>query len=289
MNNRITRAWIDEDEVIRCLSQVCTDDCPRIKTCETVVSLSILVDTERGNGNMSDIIMVDGVQYRKVARKAEVGERVRVVGNVSIHGFNIGDTVTCIDMDEFIDTDGIDWFMVEGDYNVLEPVSIALPSVNHTKISVKITKVYGDSIIPRYQTEGAAGFDLHAYIPDYDAGLAQRRSIQILPGDRKLIGTGIRVQIPEGYEIQLRPRSGLALKRGITLTNSPGTIDFGFTGEIGVILENRGEGSFIIRNGDRICQGVLQAVPIAEFIEVDALDESERGERGFGSTNGVSE
>lgn len=148
------------------------------------------------------------------------------------------------------------------------------------EIPVKIKKLRPDAIIPIYATEGAAGFDLHAYLES---------SYHVIhPGERELIQTGIAVQIPPGYEVQVRPRSGLALKRGITVLNTPGTIDSDYTGEIGVIIINHGDEPYRIEHKDRIAQGVIQCVPHAKFEVVDDLDETERGASGFGST-GVKE
>lgn len=108
--------------------------------------------------------------------------------------------------------------------------------------------------------------------------------VRINPGGRALIPSGLHVAIPEGYEIQVRPRSGLALKFGVSCTNTPGTIDSSYRGDIGIILENRGTEPFEVRQGDKIAQLVLQEVPIIEWIPVESLDETERGEGGFGHT-----
>lgn len=108
--------------------------------------------------------------------------------------------------------------------------------------------------------------------------------VRINPGGRALIPTGLYVAIPEGYEIQVRPRSGLALKFGVSCTNSPGTIDACYRGEIGIILENRGTEPFDVRQGDKICQLVLKEVPIIEWVPVESLDETARGGNGYMST-----
>ena len=108
--------------------------------------------------------------------------------------------------------------------------------------------------------------------------------IRINPSGRALIPTGLHVAIPEGYEIQVRPRSGLALKAGVSCVNTPGTIDSSYRGDIGIILENRGTEPFDVCQGDRIAQLVLQEVPIIEWVPVESLDETERGEGGFGHT-----
>ncbi len=141
------------------------------------------------------------------------------------------------------------------------------------KIAVKVKKLTNDAIVPTYAKPGDAGFDFHAT----DEGF-------LLPGETAVIGTGLAFEIPEGYEIQVRPRSGLAAKHGITVLNSPGTVDAGYRGEVKVILHNAGHGAFEINKGDRIAQGVLSKVNQAKFIEVDELEESERGADGFGST-----
>lgn len=108
--------------------------------------------------------------------------------------------------------------------------------------------------------------------------------IRINPGGRALIPTGLHVAIPEGYEIQVRPRSGLALKHGISCTNSPGTIDASYRGDIGIILENRGFEPFDVHHGDRIAQLVLKEVPIIEWVPVESLDKTARGEGSYCST-----
>lgn len=108
--------------------------------------------------------------------------------------------------------------------------------------------------------------------------------VRIQPGGRALIPTGLFVAIPEGYEIQVRPRSGLSLKYAITIVNTPGTIDASYRGEIGIILENRGTEPFDVHQGDKICQLVLKEVPIIEWVPVESLDETARGEGGFNST-----
>jgi dUTP pyrophosphatase len=145
------------------------------------------------------------------------------------------------------------------------------------KVNVRVKKAAPDVNLPKYQSDLAAGFDIEAYI---GAG----RTIMIPPGERRLIGTGLHVQLPPNFELQLRPRSGLALKNGITLTNSPGTIDADFTGEVGVILENRGDKLFVVEHGMRICQGVVKQFEKAHFTIVDELAETERGPGSFGHT-----
>ncbi len=134
--------------------------------------------------------------------------------------------------------------------------------------------------LPAYETSGAAGADLRANLPD-------RGEIKLAPGARALVPTGLRLAIPEGWEVQIRPRSGLALKHGITLPNSPGTIDSDYRGPLGVIVMNAGEAAFTIAHGDRIAQMVAAPVVQAGFDLVETLPETVRGTGGFGST-GVS-
>lgn len=141
-------------------------------------------------------------------------------------------------------------------------------------VPVRIKKLKPEAIIPAYQSEGAAGVDLHACIFDY---------VRIHQGYRKLIPTGIAIQLPPGYEAQIRPRSGLALKKGITVLNTPGTIDSDYRLELGVIIFNTNYEPFDIKPGDRIAQMVIAPVVTAQFIEVEELSDSERT-GGFGST-----
>ena len=133
--------------------------------------------------------------------------------------------------------------------------------------------------LPSYETEGAAGADLRANFPE-DA----RDGLTLAPGARALIPTGLRLAIPAGYEVQVRPRSGLALKHGITLPNTPGTIDSDYRGPLGVIVLNTGDAPFHIAHGDRIAQMIVAPVVQAAFDLVDDLDETARGAGGFGST-----
>ena len=134
--------------------------------------------------------------------------------------------------------------------------------------------------LPAYQTAGAAGADLCANFPE-----AQRAAGLVLaPMQRAICPTGLRVAIPAGYEMQIRPRSGLATKHGITLPNTPGTIDSDYRGPLGVALVNLGDAPFTIRHGDRVAQAVVAPVVQAGFAVVEALDETARGEGGFGST-----
>jgi dUTP pyrophosphatase len=131
--------------------------------------------------------------------------------------------------------------------------------------------------LPRYETAGAAGADLRA-------NLADRGAVMIAPGARALVPTGLRLAIPEGYEVQVRPRSGLALKHGITLPNSPGTIDSDYRGPLGVIVMNAGAEPFTVEHGMRIAQMVVAPVVQAEFDVVERLEDTARGTGGFGST-----
>ena len=123
--------------------------------------------------------------------------------------------------------------------------------------------------LPAYATEGAAGADLRANLPD-------RGELVLAPGARALVPTGLRLEIPEGYEVQIRPRSGLALKHGIVLPNSPGTIDWDYRGPLGVIVMNAGDEAFVIAHGDRIAQMVVAPVVQARFETVAGLSESAR-------------
>ena len=129
--------------------------------------------------------------------------------------------------------------------------------------------------LPAYETADSAGMDLRAHLDD---------SIVLAPGERILIPTGLRLEIPPGYEGQVRPRSGLALKRGLTVLNAPGTIDADYRGDIGIILINLSQEDQRIEPGERIAQLVFAAVTHAQLIEVEGLEESERGTGGFGST-----
>ncbi|MFT8813882.1 dUTP diphosphatase [Acetobacter fabarum] len=132
-----------------------------------------------------------------------------------------------------------------------------------------------DLPLPAYATQGAAGMDLLAAL---DAPLL------LEPGQRGLVPTGLSIALPAGYELQVRPRSGLALKHGIVLPNAPGTIDEDYRGEIGVIVMNAGQEAFVVEPGMRIAQAVIAPVIRATWIECDNLDETERGAGGFGST-----
>jgi len=142
-----------------------------------------------------------------------------------------------------------------------------------TKIQIK--KKTSSVLIPKYETTGSSGMDISAYIEN---------NIIINPGEKSLISTGFSIAVPRGYEVQIRPRSGLAAKNNITVLNTPGTIDADYRGEIKVILINLGREKFIIENGQRIAQMVVCPVVQANFEEVEELSNTERGTGGFGST-----
>lgn len=131
--------------------------------------------------------------------------------------------------------------------------------------------------LPAYETDGAAGMDLRAAV-------AEDQPLTLALGARALVPTGLRIALEPGFEAQIRPRSGLALKHGITCLNSPGTIDSDYRGEVGVILANLGSEPFVIRRGERIAQMVVAPYSRAQWIEADSLDETARGAGGFGST-----
>ncbi len=143
--------------------------------------------------------------------------------------------------------------------------------------TVKVKRLRPESVnpLPAYMTSRAAGMDLRADLAD---------DLVLHPGQRALIPTGIAIELPEGYEAQVRPRSGLALRHGISLVNSPGTIDTDYRGEIGVIVINHGAEPFIVRNGERIAQIVFAPFARAALVEVSELGESGRGDGGFGHT-----
>ena len=151
-----------------------------------------------------------------------------------------------------------------------------MSSTNDVPLAVKRLP-HGEGLdLPAYATAGAAGMDVLA-----------AEDVTLAPGARHAVATGLAVAIPPGFEIQVRPRSGLALKHGISVPNTPGTIDSDYRGELKVIMINHGAEEFAIRRGDRIAQLVLAPVTRASWLEVDSLDETARGEGGFGSTGGV--
>jgi dUTP pyrophosphatase len=146
-------------------------------------------------------------------------------------------------------------------------------------ITLRVLRLpHGEGLpLPSYQSEHAAGLDLVAALPE-DA------PVELEPSDRALVPTGLVIELPEGYEAQLRPRSGLALKHGATVLNSPGTIDADYRGEVKVLIINLGAETFLIQRGDRIAQLVVSPVTHVEIIAADALGATNRGEGGFGST-----
>lgn len=129
--------------------------------------------------------------------------------------------------------------------------------------------------LPSYQTTGSAGADLYAAVPS---------PLVLAPGERVLVPTGLALELPEGVEAQVRPRSGLALKHGVTTLNAPGTIDSDYRGEVGVLLINHGSEDFAVRRGDRIAQLVVMPVTQASFVNATSLSETDRGGGGFGHT-----
>lgn len=138
---------------------------------------------------------------------------------------------------------------------------------------LKVKKIHPDAVIPKYANYGDAGLDLYS-VEDY----------VVNPGDHILVKTGLQLEIPMGFESQIRPRSGLALKHRITVLNSPATIDSGYRGELGIIIINHGDEDFEIKKGDKIAQLVIAKHEIAEVMEVEELFPSQRGTGGFGST-----
>lgn len=140
-------------------------------------------------------------------------------------------------------------------------------------LDVAIKIISEQAVIPKRATEHSSGYDLYS-----------ADDVIIQPGKTKLIKTGIKIKVPNGYEMQIRTRSGIAIQYGVMVLNSPGTIDADYTGEIGIILANFGESPFIVNIGDRIAQGVVSKVEKINFILVDELPISDRGSGGFGST-----
>ena len=140
-------------------------------------------------------------------------------------------------------------------------------------MEIKIKSESG--IVPAYETTGSAGMDIRAYL---------KEPVELLPGQRALIPTGIYLEIPEGYEVQIRARSGLAIKRGIGLVNGIGTIDSDYRGEVKIALINWGDEPFVISNGERVAQMVAARYEKVEFTVADKLSETERGSGGFGHT-----
>jgi dUTP pyrophosphatase len=140
-------------------------------------------------------------------------------------------------------------------------------------MTLKFKLIHPDAILPEYAHPGDAGMDVKS-VDD----------LTIKPGERALVHTGLVMMLPAGYEAQVRPRSCLALKKGVTVLNTPGTIDEGYRGEVGVILANFGSEDFVVSKGDKIAQIVVAPVTIAQIVETADVDETERGEGGFGST-----
>lgn len=140
-------------------------------------------------------------------------------------------------------------------------------------INVKVLKLNEDAALPEYKTIGSSGFDLRS-----------TEEWLLAPGETHIFKTGLAFEVPLGYEVQIRPRSGLSAKTKIRVPNAPGTIDSDYRGEVGVILENIGKEPVIINKGDRIAQGVIQRVEKANFIVVKNLSDTERGDGGYGST-----
>ena len=146
-------------------------------------------------------------------------------------------------------------------------------------VAIRILRLpHGEGLpLPWYQSKHAAGLDIVAAVPE--AG-----PVELMPGSRALVPTGFALELPSGFEAQLRPRSGLALKHGVTLLNSPGTIDADYRGEVMVLLANLGAEAFTVRRGDRIAQLVVAPVAHVEVVSDEALGETDRGQGGFGST-----
>jgi dUTP pyrophosphatase len=146
-------------------------------------------------------------------------------------------------------------------------------SPDHVTLRVKRLDGNQDMALPSYETDGASGLDLRAAVVG---------ELTLHPGEIRLVPTGVAISLPSGYEAQIRPRSGLALKHGVGMVNSPGTIDSDYRGEIGLVLINWGKSPFVINRGDRIAQMVVTRVSRAEVLEVDRLETTDRGKGGFG-------
>ncbi|KOO51314.1 dUTP diphosphatase [Viridibacillus arvi] len=140
-------------------------------------------------------------------------------------------------------------------------------------LDVKIKRIHTDALLPMQANPGDAGMDLYSI-----------EAVEIPAGEAKLIKTGLQIELPQGTEAQIRPRSGLALKHSVTVLNSPGTIDEGYRGEIGVILINHGKETFIVEKSMRIAQMVIQFVPSIQLLEVNELSQTVRGASGFGAS-----
>tara|TARA_B100000767_G_C19692769_1_gene504778 strand:+ start:672 stop:1112 length:441 start_codon:yes stop_codon:yes gene_type:complete len=140
---------------------------------------------------------------------------------------------------------------------------------------IQIKKLFDKVLTPKYETSGSSGMDIAAYL---------KQDISVSPGDKAMVPTGFSLSIPQGYEVQIRPRSGLAAKKGITILNTPGTIDSDYRGEIKIILINLSKDMFVIKNGERIAQMVVCPVEQVSLEEVEELSDTDRGKDGFGST-----
>jgi len=140
---------------------------------------------------------------------------------------------------------------------------------------IRFVRLHAEAVLPRYMTSGAAGMDLHAVLS---------APLLLTPGERSLVPTGLAVEIPAGFEGQIRPRSGLALRQGLSMVNAPGTIDSDYRGEVGVLLINLGQQSIRIANGDRIAQMVITPVVQAQIVEAEQLSDTCRADGGFGHT-----
>lgn len=157
-------------------------------------------------------------------------------------------------------------------------------------IKLPIKKLREDVKIPSFKTEGSVGFDLSAYIRSDQEETYNEMThtgepcIHLNPQDVFLVRTGFAIAVPQGYELQIRSRSGLSLKNGVIVLNSPATIDTDYRGELMIILKNTGKEDFIIRDGDRVAQSVLAVAPKVEILQVDILDDTVRGSDGLGST-----
>ncbi len=143
------------------------------------------------------------------------------------------------------------------------------------RVTIRVKRLDGnqDIALPSYESDGASGLDLRAAVDE---------DLTLHPGDIRLVPTGLAISLPAGYEAQIRPRSGLALRHGVGMVNSPGTIDSDYRGEIGLVLINWSRAPFVIKRGDRIAQMVVTRVSRAEVLEVDRLETTARGEGGFG-------
>lgn len=185
---------------------------------------------------------------------------------------HMGTVVKCFYSDNSEDAIGdfVNWLY----FNNMENTELIsqVEAYLHDKVDVPVQNL-GTCKLPTYATSGSSGMDLRAYL---------KEAVTIEPFERKLIPTGLHMNIPKGFEIQIRPRSGLALKSGITVLNTPGTIDSDYTGDIGIILFNTSNQPFTVYPGDKVAQGVLTRVYQANFIEKDELQETNRGSGGYG-------